>query len=117
MLKVNLGQAGETVADKFLTAQGFTVKERNYHCPLGEVDMVALKKDVLYFMEVKTRASTNYGWPAEAVTKTKQEKLRKLAQYYLLAHPHSGPITFGVIEVLYDRWQHRYQVNFIADAF
>lgn len=117
MLNLSLGKAGEVIAGKFLAARGFTVLERNYKCPLGEVDLVAAQREVLYFIEVKTRASIAYGWPAESVTPAKQNKLRKLARYYLITRKYDGPVAFGVIEVLYNGWRRKYLVNFIANAF
>ena len=117
MLAVSLGVAGEIVAQKFLIASRFEIVEQNYKCPIGEIDLVATRAGVLYFIEVKTRTSTKYGWPAEAVTPKKQRKLRQLALYYLAKHPSAVPVNFGVVEVLYDRYQIKYQVNFIPNAF
>ena len=53
MLKISLGKNGETVATKFLLANGFTIVARNYKCSLGEIDIVAKAKEMLYFIEVK----------------------------------------------------------------
>lgn len=117
MLDISLGKAGEVVASKLLIARGFKIVEQNYKCLIGEVDIIATHKETLYFVEVKTRTSTAYGWPAEAVTPKKQNKLRLLALYYLVTHKYTGPVAFGVIEVLYNIYQRRYQVNFIPHAF
>lgn len=117
MLDINLGQAGEVVAKKFLELTQFEILTCNYKCQIGEIDIIARRKNVLHFIEVKTRGSTDYGWPSEAVTPTKQRKLRLLAMYYLSTHPYAGPITFGVVEVLHDALDRRYQVQLIADAF
>lgn len=117
MLDISLGQAGEIVASKFLIASRFKISEQNYKCLIGEVDIIATHKEVLYFIEVKTRTSTTYGWPAEAVTPKKQHKLRQLALYYLVTHKYAGPVAFGVVEVLYNSYRRRYQVNFIRNAF
>jgi len=117
VLNLSLGKAGETVAGKFLLASGFSILDKNYKCYLGEIDLIATRRDVLYFTEVKTRTSLTHGWPAESVTLRKQNKLRKLALYYLSAQAYRGPVAFGVVEVLYNPWRRRYQVNFIPDAF
>lgn len=117
MLDISLGQAGETVARKYLIAQKFNIVECNYRCLLGEIDLVASQRGVLYFIEVKTRTSLIFGRPAEAVASKKQRKLRQLALYYIATHKYSGPIAFGVAEVLYNQWQRHYQVNFIPHAF
>ena len=117
MLNISLGKAGEIVAGKFLVASGFKIVTQNYKCLVGEIDIVATHKDALYFIEVKTRTSLVFGWPAEAVTPRKQNKLRQLALYYLATHPYGGPVTFGVVEVLYNRYRRCYQVNFVPHAF
>ena len=63
-----LGAYGERVAAAHLVAAGMTVLERNWRCPLGEIDIVARDGDVLVVCEVKTRSSTALGHPLEAVT-------------------------------------------------
>jgi len=55
VLKANLGKAGETIAEKFLLASGFQILEKNYKCYLGEIDLVANQRGVLYFIEVITQ--------------------------------------------------------------
>jgi len=117
LLDLSLGKAGEIVAEKYLVAQKFNIVECNYRCPLGEIDLVARQREVLYFIEVKTRTSLIFGQPAEAVTSKKQHKLHQLALYYTATHKYSGPVAFGVVEVLYNQWQRHYQVNFIPHAF
>ncbi|MFH0912270.1 MAG: YraN family protein [Patescibacteria group bacterium] len=117
MLTISLGQVGEKVAGKFLVTQGFRLQATNYRCPIGEVDIIALHRGILYFIEVKTRTTTAYGWPAEAVTPTKQAKLRQIALYYLMMNKHEGVVAFGVVEVLYHEKRRCYQVNFIPHAF
>lgn len=117
MLNLSLGKAGETVAEKFLLASNFQILAKNYKCYLGEIDLIATHRGVLYFIEVKTRTSIKRGWPAESVTLRKQNKLRRLALYYLSAGHYRGPVAFGVVEVLYQTWRRRYQVNFIPNAF
>ena len=80
-----LGANGEDLACSYLEEQGYTILERNLTCGrLGELDIVAGRAGFLCFIEVKTRSSELYGLPCEAVTKSKQKKLRRCAQYYLL---------------------------------
>ena len=71
---------------------GYRVLDRNWRCREGELDVVVARGSVLVFCEVKTRRSTAFGVPAEAVTVTKQRRLRTLAMRWLDAHPDSaGP--------------------------
>ena len=83
MNKRSFGAIGEQLAAEYLEKKGFVILDRNYRSGrFGEVDIVALEKDFLCFIEVKTRTSSNFGSPAEAVGHTK-EKLKSLAWMYL----------------------------------
>lgn len=74
-----LGAYGEAVAQRHLAAQGMIVLDRNWRCDLGEIDLVLRDGDVLVVCEVKTRSSTEFGMPHEAVTDVKLERLLRLA--------------------------------------
>ena len=78
-----LGNAGEEYAERMLREKGYRIIEMNYRCKIGEIDIIAMDKDVLVFIEVKTRRGLFYGAPAESITKKKVERLKKLAQYFL----------------------------------
>jgi len=112
-----LGQAGEAVASKLLVILGFDVLERNSTCPLGEVDIIAQHQKVRYFIEVKTRSGVAFGQPGEAVNPNKQQRLRRLASYYIVANRYPGPVDFGVVEVIYSATSRRYQAIFLDHAF
>ena len=78
-----LAKTGENLAADFLAGKGLIIKERNYRCPLGEVDIILWDKDTLVFCEVKTRSSLNYGHPLEAISKQKINRISKIASYYI----------------------------------
>ena len=78
-----LGDAGEDLAAAALKKQGYKILERNYVCPLGEIDLIARQGKTYVFIEVKTRKNDRFGAPQEAVNPAKQRKLRLLADYYL----------------------------------
>jgi putative endonuclease len=82
-----LGQYGEAVAERHLGALGMVVLDRNWRCPAGEIDLVLRDGLALVICEVKTRSSVECGTPFEAVTPTKLERLRRLADHWLQAHP------------------------------
>ena len=80
--------------------------ERNWRCRDGELDLVALDGDELVVVEVKTRRSTAYGHPAEAVTAVKLARVRRLAARWLAAHDvHPRSVRVDVIAVLLRRGQ------------
>jgi putative endonuclease len=81
-----LGAAGEDAVAAWYEAAGYRVVDRNWRCRDGELDVVVTRGDTLVFCEVKTRASTRFGAPVEAVTATKQRRLRGLAARWLAAH-------------------------------
>lgn len=77
-----LGRAGEELAARHLTGLGMQVLDRNWRCPLGEVDLVLLDGCELVVCEVKTRRSEAYGHPLESITAAKLARLRQLAAIY-----------------------------------
>jgi len=79
----NIGSQGEDIAVSFLEAQGYSVLDRNYRQRFGEIDIVAIERGVLVFVEVKTRKNDRYGNPFEAVDIRKQQKLSRMAQDYI----------------------------------
>jgi putative endonuclease len=81
-----LGAYGETLAARHLVEQGMVVLDRNWRCELGEVDLVLRDGPVLVICEVKTRSSTMFGSPIEAVTEQKAARLRRLAARWLADH-------------------------------
>jgi putative endonuclease len=78
------GNRGEDLAAVFLMARGFKILTRNWSCRLGEIDVVAEKDNVVHFVEVKTRRSTTFGNPEDAITRKKLLHLQRTVQTYLL---------------------------------
>lgn len=92
-----LGRFGEQVA-------GLEVLDRNWTCRHGEIDLVAREGSVLVVCEVKTRTSTRYGTPFEAVTAAKATRLRRLASAWLDAHDLQPPgVRIDVVSVVVPR--------------
>ena len=96
----DLGRWGETIAAEFLIKRGYKIVARNARTPYGEIDLVARLGDATVFVEVKTRASTSYGLPEEAITARKREHLIESSQAYLQEHPElDGDWRIDVIAV------------------
>ncbi len=107
-----LGYLGETKACKYLKKHGYKILIRNYVTPFGEADIVASKDEEIVFIEVKTRTNEKFGRPCEAVDNKKQEKYRRICEYYFLQNKiDSQNVSFCVIEIL------KNQINFIKNAF
>ena len=95
------GFKGEEIAVNFLKEKKFKILERNYSNKIGEIDIIAENKGVLVFVEVKARETLAFGRPAEAVDNRKQQKLRNVAQIYLMAKKKTEcDCRFDVIEIL-----------------
>jgi putative endonuclease len=78
-----LGARGEALAAQWYEQRGYTVVARNWRCREGELDLVVAKGRTLVVCEVKARSSAAYGTPFEAVTRTKQQRIRRLAVRWL----------------------------------
>ena len=94
-----MGRRGEDAACKYLKKQGYRVIERNYRTPFGEADIVAEKDGYTVFVEVKARESDSFGLPSEAVTRAKQQRYRRIAQYYCMMRGEEVAIRFDVIAI------------------
>jgi len=95
-----LGRAGEARAASWYEERGFVTLAKNWRCREGELDLVVRRGELVVFCEVKTRSSTRFGTPAEAVTVAKQRRIRRLALRYLAEHPQAaGTLRFDVAAV------------------
>ena len=81
-----LGRHGEDLAAVYLAESGLQILGRNWRCPEGEIDIIALDGRTLAICEVKTRSGVRFGTPLEAVTRPKARRLRRLAVLWVRAH-------------------------------
>jgi putative endonuclease len=81
-----LGRYGERLAARHLVEQGMVLLDRNWRCDVGEIDLVLRDGRVLVVCEVKTRTSTAFGHPLEAVTEAKADRLRDLSARWVAEH-------------------------------
>ncbi len=86
LAKDKLGARGEAFAARYLEQAGLRIVDRNWRCPSGEIDLVAVEGTTLVIVEVKTRSSENFGHPLEAITTAKLERLYLLASRWARAH-------------------------------
>lgn len=88
--KRSLGERGEQIAVQHLEANGYTIIERNWHCPFGELDIIAKQADVLVFVEVRSRKMESpYESLDEALASVigrKRDRLIRAAHAYVEAH-------------------------------
>ena len=92
---------GEAIAIKFLKDNGYKILETNFKNKIGEVDIIAKDSETFVFVEVKARTTLKFGRPSEAVTTSKQNKIRKVATAYLIKNrDYPALMRFDVVEVL-----------------
>lgn len=95
------GKQGETLAVLFLENKGYKILARNFKTKFGEIDIIAKDKDVIVFVEVKSRSTLAFGRPIEAINIHKQRKIRQVAEYYLMISNQSyNDCRFDVIEIV-----------------
>src|SRR6201997_1044885 len=80
------GISAESRAAAFLIAKGFRILARRWKCPVGEIDIVARRRTLLVFVEVKARE--RFDDAAEAVTPHQQQRLIAAAEAWLATHPN-----------------------------
>ncbi|MGV8058681.1 MAG: YraN family protein [Smithellaceae bacterium] len=117
MSKISTGKYGEQIAVAYLRKNGYRICETNFRCPLGEIDIIAREKtNELVFIEVKTRKSSQLGYPEQAVGTRKQQKLSQLALWYLQKNKlTNSDARFDVIAITLLSEGH--EIRLIKNAF
>lgn len=108
-----IGNRGEDLAAEWLSERGYTILERNWRYRYWEVDIIASKKNLLHFFEVKTRTTQKYGHPEESIGNEKMQSLKKAAEQYLIKNPTWKYLQFDVIAItiLYNQQPHFFLIE------
>lgn len=83
MSKIRIGKYGESLACIYYIERGFSIIDRNVRTSSGEIDIIANKREGLYFIEVKTRSSSEFGYPEEAISDEKKERIKRCVSEFL----------------------------------
>lgn len=111
-----LGKEGERIAETYLKKKGYKLVERNYRCPAGELDLIALDRHVVVFIEVKTRTDDRFGGPLDSVHWRKQQKMIRAAQFFLSQQRlHQREARFDVVGITFT--DQRPLVEHVQNAF
>lgn len=95
-----LGKKGETLAVEYLKKHGYAIVQTNFRFERAEIDVIAKEKDVLVFVEVKTRRRGSLGEPEDAITTRKRDQIVKAAQGFLYnSHLPEAECRFDVITI------------------
>lgn len=114
--RLSKGILGEQLAVSFLEGRQHIILHTNFRINRKEVDIISLDQQILVFTEVKTRTSFDFGYPETAVDKTKQERIKAVAEQFLLDHPEYSQIRFDVISILLSGEEAK-EIHYIEDAF
>jgi putative endonuclease len=99
--RMAVGAYGERLAAAHLVKQGMAILDRNWRCPAGEIDIIARDGGTLVFVEVKTRRTESFGFPAEAVVGRKVRRLRQLAaRWLMLSGTHPSEVRFDIVSIM-----------------
>ncbi len=112
-----LGRRGEDIAQSFLERKGFRILARNVHLRYAELDLVALDRDALCFIEVRLRRSQRLGTGAASVDARQRRRIVRAASEVLATHqlPRFRKVRFDVVAI--DAWLDPPRVTHIRDAF
>lgn len=107
-----LGKAGEEEALGYLRKKGHEILETNFRFSRDEIDIISQIGETIVFVEVKTRSNYGGGFPELAVSKQKQRRMAKVAQYFLESNNIHGEIRYDIIAIVKG-----YPIRHIEDAF
>lgn len=110
-----LGKSGEEEACAYLSANGYEIWERNWRKQRYEIDIIAVKADLMAFVEVKTRTTDRFGAPHEFVSIRKEKQLINGADLYLKSSDWEGEVRFDIISVVVNKQQTA--IEHIENAF
>lgn len=114
--RIALGKRGEQIARRYLRRWGYIILAANYRSSGAEIDLVALDRDTLVFIEVKARENIDAGTPQEAVDEHKQEQIRRAADAYVAARRATGmSVRFDIVAMV--GTGRRRKLVLIKDAF
>jgi putative endonuclease len=111
-----LGQEGEKIAMDYLIREGYEILHQNYRHKRSEIDLIAKKKGVVVFVEVKMRSSVNFGQPEEAVDEKKEEQIMMVAEAYIEQENWSGPLRFDILSIVKNKSRVE-EIRHFVDAF
>lgn len=112
---IEKGKYGESLAKDYIISKGYKILELNYTTKLGEIDIIALYKDIIVCIEVKTRTNKNFGYAYEAVNFGKQKKIINTSNIYIKHKKIKDiQIRYDIIEIYLEK---HININHIENAF
>ncbi len=110
------GKQGERAAAEYLSNSGIKILEKNFRCPLGEIDLIARDGKSIVFVEVRARQADGICSPEESIAMYKRRRLARAATWYLKQHGLLG--SYARFDVVAVRWNgEEPEINWIVNAF
>jgi putative endonuclease len=114
---IYIGKHGERIAVRYLKFRRYKILETNFESRYGEIDIIAKDKDIIVFVEVKTRTNDDFGQPEAAVNKSKQDKIKLAAKFYINKKRLSNfNSRFDIISIKIQKGKKK-EIFHIKDAF
>jgi putative endonuclease len=115
----NKGQFYEQQAEEYLQQQGLQALQKNYHCRMGEIDLIMLDQDCLCFIEVKFRKNDAFGGAAYSIPPSKQRKIIQTALHFISRKPlyQQSPYRFDAVFIQQHKMFKNAQIEWIKSAF
>ncbi|MGB8192908.1 MAG: YraN family protein [Chitinophagaceae bacterium] len=98
-LHIELGAKGEQLAEEYFNGLGYTILHKNWRNGRYEIDLIAEKKGILHFIEVKTRRSHKFGYPEDDVDRTKLRYLIIAGDNFVQQNPKWKRIQFDILAI------------------
>lgn len=111
-----LGEEGEKLAAAWLKEKGYGILHQNWRYSYYEIDIIALKKNILHIIEVKSRKYFPGAYPEDNVTRKKFRRLQQAADQFLFMHPHYRWLQYDILSIT---WHHNRppEVFLLEDVF
>jgi putative endonuclease len=110
------GKKGEEIAVKFLENKGYEVVARNYRIKRQEIDIVVKHEDTYVFVEVKSRSSSDFGFPEDFISAQQEGRIRNAATHFLVEQNiDTKDIRFDIVSILV--YENAIEIEHFEDAF
>jgi len=113
-----IGSYGENIALEYLLNRGYKLISKNFKSHFGEIDIIVKDKDLICFVEVKTRYNNNFGLPSQSIDKNKQKRIKKASLLFVNKEKlFNFNLRYDVVEIFLNYKDDSYTINHLENAF
>jgi putative endonuclease len=105
------GKLGERIAKRYLQDKKYRIAEENYKTKYAEIDLIAHKKDILIFVEVKTKIGEQFGSPEDSINRDKMKRLKRSAHVYAVKKRYAKRYRIDAICIVLDKEREASRIN------